>query len=168
MATIPPVEILEASYPVMFTQWALRQGSGGAGLHRGGLGAIYELETLTEKPAEVFLLGERAFFPPFGVNGGGPGALNRFIFTVGDEERSPPARRQDHRRRLEQGQKGSDWRRRAAAAGGDPAKRPVEQVMRDIRLGYIAAGDAALYAIALSTDGALDETATALLRGRIA
>ena len=31
MATIPPVEILEASYPVMFTQWALRPDSAGAG-----------------------------------------------------------------------------------------------------------------------------------------
>ena len=38
-ATIPPVEILESLYPVMFTQWALRPDSGGPGWHRGGLGA---------------------------------------------------------------------------------------------------------------------------------
>ena len=38
-ATIPPLEILEAAYPVRFTQWALRPGSGGDGQHRGGLGA---------------------------------------------------------------------------------------------------------------------------------
>ena len=37
-ATIPPLEILEAAYPVMFTQWALRSDSGGPGRHRGGLG----------------------------------------------------------------------------------------------------------------------------------
>ncbi len=30
-ATIPPVEILESLYPVMFTQWALRPDSGGTG-----------------------------------------------------------------------------------------------------------------------------------------
>ena len=30
-ATIPPLEILEAAYPVQFTQWALRPDSGGAG-----------------------------------------------------------------------------------------------------------------------------------------
>ena len=46
-ATIPPAEILEAAYPVMFTQWALRPDSGGAGRHRGGLGAIYEIEALS-------------------------------------------------------------------------------------------------------------------------
>ncbi len=30
-ATIPPVEILESLYPVLFTQWALRPDSGGPG-----------------------------------------------------------------------------------------------------------------------------------------
>jgi N-methylhydantoinase B len=30
-ATIPPMEILEAAYPVMFRQWALRPDSAGAG-----------------------------------------------------------------------------------------------------------------------------------------
>ena len=30
-ATIPPLEILEAAYPVMFTRWALRADSGGPG-----------------------------------------------------------------------------------------------------------------------------------------
>ena len=72
-ATIPPVEILEAAYPVMFTQWALRPDSAGAGTHRGGLGAIYEIEALADG-AEVFLLGERGKYPPFGVAGGGTGA----------------------------------------------------------------------------------------------
>ena len=47
-ATIPPLEILESLYPVMFTQWALRPDSGGPGKHRGGLGAIYEIEALAD------------------------------------------------------------------------------------------------------------------------
>ncbi len=70
MATIPPAEILEAAYPVLFTQWALRPDSAGAGAHRGGLGAVYEIEPLTD--ADVFLLGERGIYPPFGVAGGRP------------------------------------------------------------------------------------------------
>ena len=32
----------------MFTQWALRPDSAGAGTHRGGVGAIYEIESLTD------------------------------------------------------------------------------------------------------------------------
>jgi N-methylhydantoinase B len=91
-ATIPPVEILEAAYPVMFTRWALRPDSGGPGRHRGGLGAIYEIELLEEQ-ADVFLFGERGRFAPPGVLGGEAGALNRFsvIRTDGTAETPPMA-----------------------------------------------------------------------------
>ena len=47
-ATIPPLEILEAAYPVRFTQWALRTDSGGPGRNRGRCGAIYEIELLAD------------------------------------------------------------------------------------------------------------------------
>jgi len=40
-AIIPPVEIMEAAYPILYRQWPLRPGSGGPGAHRGGLGAIH-------------------------------------------------------------------------------------------------------------------------------
>lgn len=90
-ATMPPAEILEAAYPVIFTQWALRPGSAGEGRHRGGLGAIYEIETLAPGTTEVFLLGERGRFAPFGVQGGGPAALNRFSWTTdGANWETPP------------------------------------------------------------------------------
>jgi N-methylhydantoinase B len=90
-ATMPPAEILEAAYPVIFTQWALRPGSAGEGRHRGGLGAIYEIETLAPGTTEVFLLGERGRFAPFGVQGGGPAALNRFSWTTdGATWETPP------------------------------------------------------------------------------
>ena len=88
-ATIPPVEILEAAYPVMFTRWALRPDSGGAGRHRGGLGAIYEIELLEEQ-ADVFLFGERGRFAPPGVLGGGSGALNRFTVMRQDGAQQHP------------------------------------------------------------------------------
>jgi N-methylhydantoinase B len=78
-ATIPPLEILEAAYPVKFNQWALRPDSGGDGKHRGGLGATYEIELL-EESADAFLFGERGKFAPVGVVGGGPGAKNVFTY----------------------------------------------------------------------------------------
>jgi N-methylhydantoinase B len=78
-ATIPPVEILEAAYPVLFRQWALRPDSAGAGKFRGGLGAIYEIELLAER-GEAFFFGERGRAAPRGAAGGGPAALNRFTF----------------------------------------------------------------------------------------
>ena len=41
-----PVEVLEQYYPILFRRFALREGSGGAGKHRGGFGVHYEVELL--------------------------------------------------------------------------------------------------------------------------
>ena len=89
-ATIPPMEILEAAYPVMLRTWALRPDSAGAGAHRGGLGAIYEIEVLEENGAEAFLFGERGCFAPKGIAGGGDAALNVFQYEQDDGWHSPP------------------------------------------------------------------------------
>ena len=89
-ATIPPMEILEAAYPVMFRTWALRPDSAGTGAHRGGLGAIYEIEVLEENGAEAFLFGERGSFAPKGISGGGDAALNVFQYEQDDGWHSPP------------------------------------------------------------------------------
>ena len=42
----PPVEIMEQKFPVIYRRYALHEGSGGAGRHRGGLGLDYEIELL--------------------------------------------------------------------------------------------------------------------------
>src|SRR3546814_13367337 len=88
-ATIPPLEILEAAYPVRFTQWALRADSAGPGRHRGGVGAVYEIEVL-EKSGEAFLFVDRGRDPPKGVASGGNVAPNAFIFATTPRESSPP------------------------------------------------------------------------------
>jgi N-methylhydantoinase B len=164
MATIPPAEILEASYPVMFSQWALRPDSAGAGLHRGGLGAIYEIEALSPTGADVFLLGERGKFAPFGVNGGQPAALNQFHWQTDEGEKTPPMASKITDVKIKQGRRvrletpgGGGW--------GSPLTRDPECVARDVRLGYVSA-DAArtAYGVIVSADGALDEAATRALR----
>jgi N-methylhydantoinase B len=139
-ATIPPVEILEAAYPVMFTQWALRPDSGGAGEHRGGVGAVYEIEALAPGRTEIALLGERGRFAPFGVAGGAAGALNRF--TWGSAGENPPMASKIVGVSIAQGERvrletpgGGGW--------GDPAARPLHAIARDIRLGYVSAEAAA-------------------------
>ncbi len=137
-ATIPPAEILEAAYPVMFTQWALRSDSGGAGKHRGGLGAVYEVEALDAGGADVALIGERGKFAPFGVAGGGSAAANRFYFDTPEGGRaSPPMVTKITGVHIRQGQ-----RVRLESPGGGgyglPGERSVEDVRRDVRLGYIS------------------------------
>ncbi|MEO3471687.1 hydantoinase B/oxoprolinase family protein [Roseomonas sp. CAU 1739] len=154
-ATIPPIEILEAANPVMFTQWALRPDSGGPGLHRGGVGAIYEIEALAPGETEVALLGERGRFAPFGVTGGAAGAMNTFRWDGEDGPHTPPmaskvvgvAIRQGARLRLES-PGGGGW--------GDPHARPVEAIARDIRLGHVSA-EAAIrdYGVTIAADGSV-------------
>jgi N-methylhydantoinase B len=163
-ATIPPVEILESLYPVVFTQWALRPDSGGPGQHRGGLGAIYEIEVLAEGGADVFLIGERGKFPPFGVNGGGPAALNRFVYETDQGEKTPPLISKITDIRIRCGQK---VRLETPGGGGfgDPAERDPASVARDVRLGYVTREAARRdYKVALGDDLAPDLAATAKAR----
>jgi N-methylhydantoinase B len=149
-ATIPPIEILEAAYPVLFTQWALRPDSAGPGTHRGGLGAIYEVEPLVD--ASVSLLGERGKAPPFGVSGGHPAALNRFVWQSDEGDKSPPLVSKITDVRLRAGQRirletpgGGGW--------GDPKQRDPSATARDVRLGYVSAAAAERdYGVAAGTD----------------
>ena len=140
-ATIPPIEILEAAYPVMFTQWALRPDSGGPGEHRGGLGAIYEIELLEEN-AEVSLFGERGRFPPRGVAGGGDAALNRFSFEQDDGFHEPPMASKIVGVTIKRGQ-----RVRIESPGGGgysvAERRDPAAVAADLRLGYVTPEGAA-------------------------
>ncbi|MDF1598930.1 hydantoinase B/oxoprolinase family protein [Mesorhizobium sp. YIM 152430] len=134
-ATIPPLEILEAAYPVMFTQWALRPDSGGPGKSRGGLGAIYELELLEEN-ADVFLFGERGRFAPKGVAGGGDAVLNRFSYEQADGEHRPPMASKMVGIKLKRGQK---VRLETPGGGGygPTSERDPAKIERDIALGYV-------------------------------
>jgi 5-oxoprolinase (ATP-hydrolysing) len=81
-------EILERRFPVRVREFSIRRGSGGAGRHRGGDGALRRLEFL--RPLEVSLLTQRRGpHPPYGMAGGEPGALgsNRLVRSDGTETR---------------------------------------------------------------------------------
>jgi N-methylhydantoinase B len=165
-ATIPPVEILESLYPVMFTQWALRPDSAGPGRHRGGLGAIYEIEVLADSGADVFLIGERGKYPPFGVNGGGPAALNRFVYQTEYGETTPPLVSKVTDVKIRKGQR---VRLETPGGGGfgDPLSREPERVARDVRLGYVSrAASLRDYKVVLNDGGGVDVDATAKARAR--
>lgn len=135
-ATIPPLEILEAAYPVRFTQWALRPDSAGDGAHRGGLGAIYEIELL-EDSAEAFIFGERGRSAPKGIAGGGQAALNVFRYQQDGQWLSPPMNSKMLGIRL---QRGDRVRLETPGGGGygDPARRDPAAREHDRKMGYVS------------------------------
>ena len=71
----PPVEIMEQNFPVLYHRYALREGSGGAGQHRGGLGLDYEVELRRGNARASFVM-DHGRFGPQGVLGGADGAVN--------------------------------------------------------------------------------------------
>jgi len=66
-----PVEALEPNLPVRVLRYSMRDGSGGAGRFRGGLGISREYEF--HAPATVTLNSERRRTVPYGLQGGRPG-----------------------------------------------------------------------------------------------
>ncbi len=140
MATIPPLEILEAAYPVRFTQWSLRPGSFGDGQHRGGLGAIYEIELL-EQAAEAFVFGERGRSAPKGIAGGAEAAANVFTYQTEQTWHVPPM---TSKMRGIQLKRGDRVRLETPGGGGfgDPALRSEASRARDERAGYLTTSDA--------------------------
>lgn len=163
-ATMPPAEILEASYPVMFTEWGLRPESAGAGAHRGGFGAVYALEVLSEGGADVSLLGERGRYAPFGVAGGAPGALNLFHWESEDGLKSPAMASKVTGVKLKQGQ---EIRLQSPGGGGwgDARTRAPEAVARDVARGLLSPETARQdYAVIVDASGLVDAGATAALR----
>lgn len=135
-ATIPPLEILEAAYPVRFTQWSLRPDSGGDGEHRGGLGAVYEIELL-EQSAQGFIFGERGRAAPKGIAGGQPAAVNVFSFHSGGQWHRPPMASKMLGIQL---QRGDRVRLETPGGGGygPPSARPAQAREADVAQGYVS------------------------------
>ncbi|MCB1512196.1 MAG: hydantoinase B/oxoprolinase family protein, partial [Hyphomicrobiaceae bacterium] len=68
-------EVLEWRFPVRVEKFGIRRGSGGAGRHHGGDGSVRHLRFL--EPVTLTLLCSHRVVPPFGVDGGAPGAVGR-------------------------------------------------------------------------------------------
>jgi 5-oxoprolinase (ATP-hydrolysing) len=82
-------EVLEARYPVLVEAFSIRRGSGGEGTHRGGDGVVRKIGF--REPMTVTLLSNRRRVPPFGLEGGAPGALGAARIERADGDVEPMA-----------------------------------------------------------------------------
>ncbi|MCC7078222.1 MAG: hydantoinase B/oxoprolinase family protein [Acidimicrobiia bacterium] len=82
-----PIEALERAFPLRVLRYRLRRGSGGAGWAPGGEGIERDLQVLED--ATVSLITERRVSQPWGLAGGGPGAVGEnWLLPDGDESRA--------------------------------------------------------------------------------
>jgi len=78
-----PVEVIEMEYPLRVLRYELIEDSGGAGKYRGGLG-LRRIVAPVGHDCTFNGAGERFGNEPWGVFGGGPGGMGRFIHTTSD------------------------------------------------------------------------------------
>ena len=153
MARFMSVEMSEHRYPVRFEYLAIRENSGGAGLHRGGCGTAYGIEALAD--CTVSILGDRVDHAPFGIEGGGPAAANAVQLVIDGAEVIPPMRSKAEKLALKAG----DRIRLASPGGGgfgDPAARPPAAIEEDLNNGLVTASDASgIYAASVTRSGEL-------------
>jgi len=84
-----PVEALETAYPLRVERYALRPGTGGKGVRRGGMGIARDLLCLSPS-ARASLLTDRRKTQPYGIMGGEPGAAGQnLLVRDGDEIQLP-------------------------------------------------------------------------------
>jgi len=84
-----PVEAFEREYPMRVLRYRLRQASGGVGAAPGGEGIEKVLQVL--EPATLSLVTERRVSRPWGLAGGGAGAVGEnWLWPGGDESRREP------------------------------------------------------------------------------
>ncbi|WPZ15742.1 hydantoinase B/oxoprolinase family protein [Nitratireductor rhodophyticola] len=161
----PPVEVMEQAFPVLYRRYALREGSGGAGEHRGGFGLSYEVELLRGDARASFVM-DHGRTGPQGVLGGRDGRVNEVTVWRDGSAHVPPHLSKEQDIPLKAGDRvcvGTP----GGGGYGDPLKRAPEKVLRDVALGYFTADEAeALFGVVLSANGqAVDEVATLAKRG---
>lgn len=138
-ANFPSVEAVEHRLPVLVEKLALRDGSGGAGRHRGGCGTVYAYRSLSDGVA-VAVLGDRRDYRPFGVLGGKPAAGADVVFrTHAGEYRFPLVTKG---RRVLSRDEVVEYCSPGGGGYGDPLERDPELVVRDAVRGYISAEQA--------------------------
>lgn len=129
----PPVEIMEQNFPILYHRYALREGSGGAGKHRGGLGLEYEIELRRGEATASFVM-DHGRYGPQGALGGEDGAVNEVEVWRGGEMYIPAHLSKEQDIPLKAGDR---VRVRTPGGGGygDPAERDPALTAEDKRLG---------------------------------
>ena len=159
-----PIEVMEQRYPVLFDEYSLHEGSGGAGKFRGGFGVNYTM-TLRRGSARASMVMDHGRFGPNGALGGAKGGVNKVVVQRGDGDYHPPHLSKDQDIQLAEGESV-----RVSTPGGGGFGQPMERdpalVARDVVRGYYSADQAErLFGVIVTGDPPkIDQAATAACR----
>jgi N-methylhydantoinase B len=163
ISKMPPVEVMEQYFPILFDEFAIYEGSGGAGEHRGGFGVNYAIR-LRRGAARASMVMDHGRTGPLGALGGANGGVNRVAIETKAGSYQPPHLSKDQDIQLEPG----DVVRVSTPGGGgygDPLRRDPRKVATDVMRGYYTREQAAsLFGVALDAAGAVDAARTEQLR----
>jgi N-methylhydantoinase B len=132
-----PIEVMEHYYPLTFLTYKIRDGTGGGGKWRGGLGI--ERSFTAKARIQVTVLGDRRRIQPNGLNGGLPGMPSRYsVLRANGEEIILDSK---DATLLEAGD--SLVMRTAGGGGfGDPHDRAPSSVRNDVENHYVTPAEA--------------------------
>lgn len=156
-----PIEILERQHPVRVERYGFVTDTAGAGRFRGGMAIERQYRMLARGGGLLQLRSDRSEHAPWGLEGGGPGAVSRnTLLDEGDGSRKLP-----NKVTMELAY-GQAVRHQMAGAGGhgDPLAREVGQVLEDVLDERISAGHARQKYGVVIRNGAVDRDATLALR----
>lgn len=138
IAKTQPIEVLEQAFPILYEEYALREGSAGAGRHRGGFGLNYRVRLLRGEAKAAFVM-DHGVTGPAGLLGGEPGGTLAIEISQRDEKVLPPHVSKGEGYVLGVG----DWVQVRTPGGGGygpAAERSAEAIARDESRGYYGAG----------------------------
>lgn len=161
-----PVEINELEVPVSIRKYGLVPDSGGAGRYRGGLAAMMEFQLFAPNSMVTARNRDRSVISAWGTCDGGAGASSLFVKNPGTDH-AVDLRNND----IVLCDPGDIILLEGPGAGGygAPWERPVDQVVTDVRCGFVSSGRArGDYGVALGDDYSIDEVETARLRKQLA
>ncbi len=149
-----PVEINETLAPLVVWKKEFRQDSGGAGLHRGGLGQVMEIAHRQDAAYSISALFDRIDHPARGREGGGPGAPGILALRSGQ-------RLKGKGRQVIPAGETLVMEMPGGGGYGDPALRPVEAVATDLTNGLVSQESAERdYTVVLTPEGDVDVART--------
>lgn len=130
-------ELLEYSYPIIIHKYGLVTDSGGAGLHRGGCGTVWEVEPLDHEMTLV-AFGEGRQLPTMGAAGAYNGVVEP---KLGRLELHRAEHTETHKQNLMTtvmpGERATNYNP-GGGGYGDPMQRQAERVLEDVRNGLVS------------------------------